>query len=167
MTSPQKKFGWLLLTFGGVWEAFCRGSVVSRNMWFAAENVVLMGNPYVLEGSSPAENVVQVAKWTTYSAKRPGFGKKAYFQRVKPPKIWSNWYFSSVTCKTYTFWKKNWAKTAIPAPSSGQTDLQTPIWGRSYQLDDQIRNPNVNNRDHLVGRPTTCHMESTMTMLIT
>ena len=22
-------------------------------------------------------------------------------------------------------------------------------------IDDQIRNPNVNNRDHLVGRPTT------------
>ena len=85
---------------------FWRGALLSRNMWFAAENVVLMGNPYVLEGSSPAENVVQVAKWTTYSAKRPGFGKKAYFQRVKPPKIWSNWYFSSVTCKTYTFWKK-------------------------------------------------------------
>ena len=59
VTSPPKKFGWLLLTFGGVWEAFCRGSVVSRNMWFAAENVVLMGNPYVLKGSSPfAEYVV-------------------------------------------------------------------------------------------------------------
>ena len=25
-------------------------------------------------------------------------------------------------------------------------------------LDDQIRNPNVNNRDHLVGRPTTSHL---------
>ena len=43
----------ILLTFGGSGKLFFRGSVVSRNMWFAAENVVLMGNPYVLKGSSP------------------------------------------------------------------------------------------------------------------
>ena len=36
---------------------------VSRNMWFAAENVVLMGSPYVLKGSSPfAEYVVRRGK---------------------------------------------------------------------------------------------------------
>ena len=59
VTSPKKIFGWLLLTFGGAGKLFFWGSVVLRNIWFAAENVVLMGNPYVLKGSSPfAEYVV-------------------------------------------------------------------------------------------------------------
>ena len=51
--------------------------------------------------------------------------------------------------------EKNWSKTTIPALSSGQTENDTPIWGRRHQLDDQNRNPNMNNRDHLVGRPTS------------
>ena len=55
--------------------------------------------------------------------------------------------------------EKNWSKTTIPALSSGQTKDDTPIWGRSYQLDDQNRNPNMNNRDHLVGRPTNLAYE--------
>ena len=37
---------------GGSGKLFFRGTVVSRNMWFAAENVVVMGIPYVLKGSS-------------------------------------------------------------------------------------------------------------------
>ena len=55
--------------------------------------------------------------------------------------------------------EKNWSKTTIPALGSGQTENDTPIWGRSYQLDDQNRNPNMNNRDHLVGRPTRGYHE--------
>ena len=51
--------------------------------------------------------------------------------------------------------EKNWSKTTIPALGSGQTENDTPIWGRRHQLDDQNRNPNMNNRDHLVGRPTS------------
>ena len=51
--------------------------------------------------------------------------------------------------------EKNWSKTTIPALSSGQTENDTPIWGRRHQLDDHNRNPNMNNRDHLVGRPTS------------
>ena len=51
--------------------------------------------------------------------------------------------------------QKNWVKTAIPALSSGQSNLQTPIWGCHRQLDDQYRNPNNNNRDHLVGQLNT------------
>ena len=116
MTSPQKKLGDFYSLFWGSVKLFFRGSVVSRNMWFAAENVVLMGNPYVLKGSSPfAKYVVCRGKCGfngesicfggelsrgkcgfsghlnhIYSAKRPWFGKKASFQRVKPPKIWSN-----------------------------------------------------------------------------
>ena len=53
MTSPQKNLGDFYSLLGGLGSFFFRGSVVSRNMWFAAENVVLMGNPYVLKGSSP------------------------------------------------------------------------------------------------------------------
>ena len=51
--------------------------------------------------------------------------------------------------------QKKWVKTAIPALSSGQSNLHTPIWGCHRQLDDQYRNPNMNNKDHLVGRLTT------------
>ena len=50
--------------------------------------------------------------------------------------------------------QKNWVKTAIPALSSGQSNLQTSIWGCHRQLDDQHRSPNTNNKDHLVGRLT-------------
>ena len=40
------------------------------------------------------------------------------------------------TYKKYIL-EKNWVKTAIPALSSGQNNLQTPILGRHRQLDDQ------------------------------
>ena len=56
--------------------------------------------------------------------------------------------------------QKNWVKTAIPALSSGQSNLQTPIWGCHRQLDDQYRNPNMNNKDHLVGQLTRFYPES-------
>ena len=55
-----------------------------------------------------------------------------------------------------TFCKKKWVKTAHPALSSGQSNIQTPIWGHSRQLDDQHRNPNINNKDHHVGQLTSC-----------
>ena len=55
--------------------------------------------------------------------------------------------------KKYVLQKKR-VKTAIPALSSGQSNLHTPMWGPSRQLDDQYRNPNINNRDHLVGQLT-------------
>ena len=51
--------------------------------------------------------------------------------------------------------QKNWVKTAIGAHSSGQSNLHTPIWGCHRQLDDQHRNPNMNNKDHIVGQLTT------------
>ena len=41
------------------------------------------------------------------------------------------------TYKKYIL-QKNWVKTAIPALSSGQNNLQTPIWGRHRQLDDNL-----------------------------
>jgi hypothetical protein len=55
------------------------------------------------------------------------------------------------TYKKYIL-QKNWVKTAIPALSSGQNNLQTPIWGCHRQLDDQYKNPNMNNKDHLLDR---------------
>ena len=58
------------------------------------------------------------------------------------------------TYKKYIL-QKNWSKTAIPALSSGPSNLQQSIWGRHHQLDDQHRNPNINNKDHLVGQLTT------------
>ena len=57
------------------------------------------------------------------------------------------------TYKKYIL-QKNWSKTAIPALSSGPSNLQQSIWGRHHQLDDQHRNPNISNKDHLVGQLT-------------
>ena len=52
------------------------------------------------------------------------------------------------TYKKYIL-QKNWVKTAIPALSSGRSNLQRPIWGCHRQLDD---------RDHLVGQLTTSEL---------
>ena len=38
-----------------------------------------------------------------------------------------------------------------------EQSTHTYIWGPSLQLDDQYRNPNINNRDHLVGQLTINH----------
>ena len=43
--------------------------------------------------------------------------------------------------------QKNWSKTVICGLSSGQTNLQPPIWGHGHQLDDRHRNPNINIRE--------------------
>ena len=51
------------------------------------------------------------------------------------------------TYKKYIL-QKNWVKTVIPAFSSGQSNLP------SRQLDDQHRNTNMNDKDHLVGQLT-------------
>ena len=51
--------------------------------------------------------------------------------------------------------QKNWTKTVNPALSSGLNFFPPPIWGHHHQLDDQHRNPNMNNKDHLVGQLTS------------
>ena len=51
--------------------------------------------------------------------------------------------------------QKNWTKTVNPALSSGLNFFPPPIWGHHHQLDDHQRNPNMNNRDHLVGQLTS------------
>ena len=54
------------------------------------------------------------------------------------------------THKKYILQKK-WPKTVNPALSSDVSILPLTIWGCHCQLDDHHRNPNTNNRDHLVG----------------
>ena len=54
------------------------------------------------------------------------------------------------THKKYILQKK-WPKTVNPALSSDVSILPLPIWGCHCQLDDHYRNPNTNNKDHLVG----------------
>ena len=84
---------------------------------------------------------------------------KNLFRVVENPKILPNFLRCPDTFKKYVLQKK-WVKTAIPALSSGQSNLHTPMWGPSRQLDDPYRNPNTNNRDHLVGQLTRVGGES-------
>ena len=80
--------------------------------------------------------------------------KKTAFSGGKTKKKLPKFFFwLRDTYKKYIL-QKNWVKTAIPALSSGQNNLQVPIWGCHRQLDDQHRSPNTNNKDHLVGQLT-------------
>ena len=49
--------------------------------------------------------------------------------------------------------QQNWVKTAIPALSSGQNNLQTPK--------DQYKNPHTNNKDHLARQLTKGRVHKT------
>ena len=80
--------------------------------------------------------------------------QKNLFRGVETPKILPIFFCDVLIHIKNKFCKKKWVKTAIPALSSGQSNLHTPMWGPSRQLDDQYRNPNINNRDHLVGQLT-------------
>ena len=91
-----------------------------------------------------------------------GFGKKAPFQRVKMAKKGCHSLFRPVHMYKKYILKKNWVKTAIPALSSGRNNLPPPIWGCHRQLDDKHRNPNLNNKDHLVGQLTVKELEHTV-----
>ena len=81
--------------------------------------------------------------------------KTQLFRGVKMKKSCPTFFCGFVIHMKNTFCQKKWVKTPIPALSSDQSNLQTPIWGRHHQLDDQNKNPNINNRDHLVGRLTS------------
>ena len=63
------------------------------------------------------------------------------------------------THKKYILQKK-WTKTVNPALSSDSNILHPAIWGHHHQLDDQHRNPNINNKDHLVGQLTRGLLDS-------
>ena len=81
-------------------------------------------------------------------------GTLAVFGGLNPKKLSQIFLRLRDAYKKY-FLQKKWVKTAIPALSSGQSNLHPPIWGRHRQLDDQHRNPNSNDRDHLVGQLTS------------
>ena len=76
-----------------------------------------------------------------------------FWQGKTPQKTVKKVLWPHDTYRKYILQKK-WIKTAISALSSDQSNLHTPIWGPSRQLDDQYRNPNINNRDRLVGQLT-------------
>ena len=83
------------------------------------------------------------------------FGKNVLFGGVKLKKSLPKKFCGSMIPIQCTFWReKNWTKTVNPALSSGLNFFPPPIWGHHHQLDDQQRNPNMNNRDHLVGQLT-------------
>ena len=82
------------------------------------------------------------------------YKNKQLFRGVKMKKSCPTFFCGFVIHMKNTLCKKKWVKTPIPALSSDQSNLQTPIWGRHHQLDDQNKNPNINNRDHLVGQLT-------------
>ena len=84
----------------------------------------------------------------------PGAIKKQLFQGVKPKKKLPSVFLRLCDTHKKYILQKNSVKTAIRALSSGQSNLQTPIWGCHRQLDDQHRNTNMNDKDHLVGQLT-------------
>ena len=89
-----------------------------------------------------------------WPAKHP-LWKKRLFWGGKTQKKLAKFFLRLLDAYKKYILQKNWVKTAIPALSSGQNNLQTPIWGCHRQLDDQHRNPNMNNKDHIVGQLTT------------
>ena len=89
-----------------------------------------------------------------------GLGEKSLFYGEKNPKTLHNFFYGFLIHIKKTFYKKNWVKTALPGLSSGRNNLQTPIRGCHRQLDDQHRNPNMNNKDHHVGQLTMVMLTS-------
>ena len=66
----------------------------------------------------------------------PPAGENVAFGGVKPKKICPIFLWLYHVHKKYIL-QINWSKTAIPALSSGPSNLPEPIWGRHHQLDDQ------------------------------
>ena len=78
-----------------------------------------------------------------------GWGKRP-FSRGKNP--WN--LFAALWLIENTFCKKKLGHKVLRTLrlSSGQSNLNTPLRGHHHQLDDQQRNQNINNRDHLCGQ---------------
>ena len=83
--------------------------------------------------------------------KAPGVEFIIQFWGEKLKKICQFFFCGSLIPIKNTFCKKKWPKTVNPALSSDVSILPLTIWGCHCQLDDHHRNPNTNNRDHLVG----------------
>ena len=82
------------------------------------------------------------------------FGKKRLVWGGKTKKKSAKFFLRLHDTHKMYILQKNWTKTVNPALSSGLNFFPPPIWGHHHQLDDHQRNPNMNNRDHLVGQLT-------------
>ena len=133
---------WIIFQICGIWRFFIFDKHlirnIIRNITHHLTKIVsqLLDNPQFWKNSS----------WTQRLGGKP-------FKGGKPLKPWQKKSQLRDTYKNYILQKK-WVKTAHPALSSGQSNLQTPIWGHSRQLDDQHRNPNMKNKDYHVGQLT-------------
>ena len=78
-----------------------------------------------------------------WPAKHP-LWKKRLFWGGKTQKKLAKFFLRLLDAYKKYILQKNWVKTAIPALSSGQSNLQTLIGGCHHQLDDHHRNPNIN-----------------------
>ena len=88
------------------------------------------------------------------------FGKKRLVWGGKTQKKSAKKFLRLLDTHKMYILQKNWTKTVNPALSSGLNFFPPPIWGHHHQLDDQQRNPNMNNRDHLVGQLTRAVLHS-------
>ena len=83
-----------------------------------------------------------------------GLEKEAFLGRKNQLDVCIFWTFV-IKYRKYILQKKP-SQTAIWALRTGQKNLQTPIRGRSHQLDDGHKNPKINilNYIYLVGQLT-------------
>ena len=80
--------------------------------------------------------------------------EKKLFEGVKPPKILPTFFCGLVIHIKNTFCKKIGSKRSFQPSAVVRAIYPPPIWGPSRQLDDQHRNTNMKNKDHLVGQLT-------------
>ena len=84
----------------------------------------------------------------------PGVEKKTVSEGVKHTESLPRNFCGLVIHIKITFCKKNGSKRSLQ-PSAVFRPIYPPsIWGPSRQLDDQHRNTNMKNKDHLVGQLT-------------
>ena len=84
----------------------------------------------------------------------PGVEKKTVSEGVKPIESLPRNFCGLVIHIKNTFCKKIGSKRSFQPSAVVRAIYPPPIWGHSRQLDDQHRNPNINNEDHHVGQLT-------------
>ena len=88
----------------------------------------------------------------------PGVEKKTVSEGVKPIESLPRNFCGLVIHIKNTFCKKIGSKRSFQPSAVVRAIYPPPIWGPSRQLDDQHRNTNMNDKDHLVGQLTRfCH----------
>ena len=84
----------------------------------------------------------------------PGVEKKTVSEGVKPIESLPRIFCGLVIHIKNTFCKKIGSKRSFQPSAVVRAIYPPSIWGPSRQLDDQHRNTNMNNKDHLVGQLT-------------